>query len=61
MQSSNVEAVLNDLKREIETMAQLQHENVVNLLGVTAGEGGPQGILLIAYIYCLLSSLRAFT
>ena len=38
MQTANVEAVMKDLKREIETMAQLKHENVVNLLGVTAGE-----------------------
>ena len=64
MQSSNVEAVMNDLKREIETMAQLKHENVVNLLGVTAGERlgalrravEPRGILWLHIVVKLLGA-----
>ena len=35
MQLSNSQVVINDLKREIETMAKLDHPNIVKLLGIT--------------------------
>jgi len=38
MQLSNVQAVTNDLKREIETMARLDHPNIVRLLGITEAQ-----------------------
>ena len=38
MHLSNVQAVTNDLKREIETMARLNHPNIVRLLGITEGK-----------------------
>lgn len=38
MTSSMVDTVMSDLRREIETMARLDHPNIVRLLGITYGE-----------------------
>ena len=39
MEPKSVNSIMDDLKKEIETMFKLKHENIVSLLGISDGEG----------------------
>ncbi len=56
MKDSNAEAVMKELKREIETMYTLNHPNIVRLLGITQSERHKIALSFPVSIYLSLHS-----